>query len=87
MARVTKDYEMTIAPELFEAWQKSRRKGDPDEIAGILNKSRPVIDKALKYGFVKDQTVVNGITKFYNDRLSAERKDGMDLLKKSTKAK
>lgn len=71
---------MTIAPELFEAWTKMRRKGDPEQIAQALGKSRPVIDKALKYGHVKDQTVVDGITKFYNVRLAAETSDGKKLL-------
>jgi hypothetical protein len=81
MARITKDLQPTISDDLFEAWVKLRRKGDPEQIAEILGKSRPVIDKALKYGYVKDDAVVKGITKFYNDRLEAENKDAKKLLK------
>lgn len=84
MARVTKDYPMTVAPELFEAWVKLRRKNDPEEIATKLGKSRPVIDRALKYGYVKDDIVVAGITKFYKDRLEQETKDGKSLIQKSS---
>lgn len=81
MTRVTKDYQCTIAPDLFEAWKKLRRKGDPEAIAKLLGKSRPIIDRALKYGHVVDANVVSGITKYYNDRLAAETKDGKALLK------
>lgn len=81
-SRVSKDLKPTIAPELFEAWKKLRRIGDSEQLAELLGKSKPVIDKALKYGFVKNQEVVQGITKFYNDRLQAETKDGAELLSK-----
>lgn len=84
MARVTRNYEPTITAELFEAWTKLRRRGDPDLIAAKLGKSRPVIDKALKYGFVKSQDVVDGITEFYRERKKSEMKDGADLLKEKT---
>ena len=80
--RATKDYEMTIAPELFEAWKRMRRKNDPKEIAEQLGKSRALIDRALKYGHVKDQKVVEGITAYYENRLETETRDGKTLLKK-----
>lgn len=81
MSRVTRDFDCTIAPKLFKAWQQLRRKGDPELIMELTGKSRPIIDKALKYGHVKDQTVVDAITKFYNDRLTSENQQGEDLLK------
>lgn len=77
-----KKYEMTIAPELLEAWQKARRKGDPEKLASLLGRSRPVIDRALKYGCVKDSDIIDGITKFYVERLNKEGADGKELLKK-----
>ena len=77
------DYEVTIDPVLFKAWVKNRRKGDPEEIVKLLGKSRPVIDKALKYGNVKDQGIIDGITKFYTERAEAERASGIELLKQS----
>ncbi len=80
--RTTKNYPMTIAPELHEAWSRARRKNDPTEIAERLGKSRALIDRALKYGHVKDQMVVEGITRFYEERLDAEVRDGKALLKK-----
>ena len=77
-----KDYPMTIAPDLHEAWVRARRKNDPIEIAERLGKSRALIDRALKYGHVKDQRVVEGITKFYEERVESETRDGKSLLKK-----
>lgn len=79
--RLDRDFECTIAPKLFEAWQKLRRKGDPEAIMELTKKSRPIIDKALKYGHVKDQTIIDVITKYYNDRLNAENQQGNILLK------
>lgn len=73
---------MTIAPELHEAWARARRKNDPREIAERLGKSRALIDRALKYGHVKDQQVVEGITKFYEERVEGETRDGKSLLRK-----
>lgn len=80
--RPVKDYPMTIAPELHEAWVRMRRKNDPKEIAEELGKSRALIDRALKYGHVKDQNVVKGITEYYERRLDNETRDGKSILKK-----
>lgn len=82
MARVTnKEFEQTISNELFSGWKQFRRKGDPEKLATILGKSKPVIDRALKYGHVKDQVVVKGITEFYMARKIEESNDGKQLLK------
>lgn len=79
--RKTKDYPMTIVPELHEAWVRMRRKNDPEAIAEELGKSRALIDRALKYGHVKDQMVVEGITRFYQRRMESETNSGNELLK------
>lgn len=79
--RVKRDFECTIAPKLFKGWQAMRRKGDPELIMELTGKSRPIIDKALIYGHVKDNAIADIITKFYNDRIKAENEQGEVLLK------
>lgn len=75
-------FEMTITPELFAAWSKLKRRNDTEELMAILGKSYPVIGRALKYGYVKDQKVIDGITKFLEERFDAEAETGKELLSK-----
>lgn len=80
-----KKLEMTIAPELFEAWKRMKRKNDAKLLMELTSMSRPIIDNALNFGHVKNVDVINAITKFYKDRLAAEQKEGMAMLKKISK--
>lgn len=66
-------YAMTITKELFNAWQQLRRKNDAEELSSLLGKSRPIIDRALNYGHVKSNELVEGITKYYEDRKTKEK--------------
>ena len=79
-------YTLTIDRELFEAWGKLKAYGDPGKIATHLNISRPVIDRALNFGYVKKDKVSDGITKFFNDRLAREKRSGTKILKEVTEA-
>lgn len=82
MARTThkREFEMTISPELFNAWGQLRRKKDAEVIAQEIGKSRPVIDRALNFGHVKDQRVIDGITDFFTKRKRREDKQANKLL-------
>lgn len=66
-------HRRTISEELFQQWRNLSRKNDPTEIATTLGVSRPTINKALIYGCCHQQTVVDGITKFFADRIMREK--------------
>lgn len=66
-------FRRTIALELFNKWRELYRKGDADELAKLLTVSKPTIDKALIYGCVHQQALVEGITKYFADRILAEK--------------
>lgn len=72
-------HKRTIAKELLERWKQLERKGDPEEIAKVLGKSKPTIDKALIYGCVHQQEIVDGINKYFADRLMAEKAKAGEL--------
>lgn len=69
----------TIAIELFKQWNSLERKGDSDKIAKILEVSKPTIDKALIYGNVHQQAIVDGISKYFADRIMAEKEAAANL--------
>lgn len=73
--------ERTIARELHNEWQKLERKNDSKLIAEELGVSKPTIDNALIYGHVNQQRIVDGITKYFADRLTREREDASKLNK------
>lgn len=67
------DFKRTIAKELHEQWRKLARSKDSEAIAKLLNISKPTVDKALIYGFVHKQALVDGITKYFADRIMIEK--------------
>lgn len=73
----------TIAKELHEAWLALRRKGDPEVMAAALGYSRPVIDKALIYGYVSMQELPDKINEFFKNRMEKERADAAELIRLS----
>jgi endonuclease III-like uncharacterized protein len=73
----------TIAKELHDQWRRLERKNDALELAKLLNVSKPTIDKALIYGSVHQQKIVDGITQYFADRLLREKEAG-DQLKQLT---
>lgn len=74
----------TIAPELHAQWRNLERKNDSGEIAKILNVSKPTIDKALIYGCVHQQAIVDGITKYFADRILREKESAGQLKEMAT---
>ena len=77
--------QRTIAPELLKQWKKLVRKGDPDAIAKELNYSKPTVTNALTYGCAHDQALIDGINKFFADRLESERETAGKLEELSSK--
>lgn len=74
-------YPMTISIQLFDAWQVMRRYGDPGRIVKKYNICRPIVDRALNYGNVKDDRVEKKISEYFNDRFTREQNKGGKLLK------
>ena len=72
-------HKRTIAEELHAQWRKLERKGDAEAIATVLGVSKPTIDKALIYGCVHQQKIVDGITKYLADRIIREKESAAQL--------
>jgi hypothetical protein len=68
-----KTTEMNIEKDLFDAWQKQRRKTDVEELMEITGKGKNLIYWALQYGYVKDEAIVDTITNFYIARSKKQR--------------
>lgn len=71
-SKASQMFKRTISKDLHEQWRKQTRTGDPDAIAKALGVSKPTIDKALIYGCVHKQRIVDGITEFFTERLKRE---------------
>lgn len=73
-------YQRTISQELHTAWLKLKRKGDSAIIAEKLDLSRPVIDRALLYGYVAQVAdLPDQINKFFFERMEAEKSQAKKL--------
>ena len=80
MARQKKrEWPRTISQELHDAWKRLRRKGDPELMAEKLQYSRPVIDRALLYGYVSMPELPDKINAFFKKRLEDERSAAQQL--------
>lgn len=78
-SKASQMFKRTISKDLHEQWRRQTRTGDPDLIAAALGVSKPTIDKALIYGCVHRQKTVDGITRFFTERLLKESKDAQRL--------
>lgn len=77
--RKTKKPQRTIALELHQQWRKLERKNDCIELAKLLKVSKPTIDKALIYGAVHQQQLIDGINTYFADRLIKEKEEADHL--------
>lgn len=77
--KTSEKYPRTVAAELLEAWQRLKRRGDGEVMAEELQYSRPVIDRALNYGYVTLQELPDKINKWLKERLERERAEAADL--------
>lgn len=74
-------YPMTISQQLWDAWQILRRVGDAGRIHDKTGISRPIIDRAINYGNVKQAHVERKISEYFQDRFAGEQSKGEKLLK------
>jgi nitrogen regulatory protein PII-like uncharacterized protein len=77
-----KDYPQNIAPELFEAWKLATRQGDTMKLAKKLGVSRPTIERAILYGSVVKEDLIEGISQFFEDRIEEEKQKALRIVKK-----
>lgn len=79
MAENKKEWPRTISEELHDAWKRLKRRGDPETMAAELKYSRPVIDRALIYGYVSLQELPDKINAYFMARLNKERESAQAL--------
>lgn len=82
MAKEKKTYERTINKNLFEAWQMLRRTDDVRELSEITGKSNPIIYRALNYGHIKDESITETISRFYENRAESQKEQAKKILNK-----
>lgn len=75
-------YPRNISIKMFDSFQLLKRKGDAKKLMKITKLSRPVVDRALKYGHVTNKSLALQIAKFLNDRLEVEKDKGIKLIAK-----
>lgn len=75
----SKQRKRTIDASLLKAWKDQTRLGDLHAIAKMLGKSVPTIHNALYYGAVKTDGIVDGINKYFADRIVKEKEDAARL--------
>ncbi len=73
-------YPMNIEQDIFDSWKMNQGKGDAEELCEKLQRSRPTIDHALKYGHVKEKGLILKITSFFNARLARQQKKAGELI-------
>lgn len=72
-----KQWRMTVDKEVFNTWQKYKRHGDTKALAAELNLSYPVLNRAIKYGFVTMEGLTNHISNYFTKRLEREGFNGI----------
>lgn len=78
-------FPRTISEQLHARWRELFRRGDSIKIAKELTTSKPTIDRALIYGHVHQQRVVDGITQYLANRIIHETEEAnrLNLLNKN----
>lgn len=74
-----KVYECTIDPQLLESWKRHVRHGDALKIMKEAKLSRPVVDRALNFGYVLSTGIAEKITKYFVKRAEGEKKAAEQL--------
>lgn len=65
---VKKTFERTISEALFETIKMLRRYEDVQKLSDKTGLSRPVIDKALNFGHIRQSSLETSIIEFYEAR-------------------
>lgn len=72
-------FKQTISPALLGAWKAQVRRGDIPALAKKLNVTQPTISKALLYGCVHQPKILEGITKYFEERARRENQAAQRL--------
>lgn len=80
----TEKYPLTIDKNLFEVWQMMRRHDDVKELCDLTGKSNPIIYRALNFGHVRDSSLEEDISSFYETRSKRQRENAKKILKNLT---
>lgn len=67
-------FKQTISDDLFQAWNSAKRPGDATAISKVVNKSYPIVQRALKYGHVNSEKLVDSISDFFAARKENDKK-------------
>jgi hypothetical protein len=73
-------YPLNISQDVFDAWQFMKRKKDAEKLMQKTGLSRPIIDRALKYGHINNDKLESQITNFFAKRYEKENGAGVKLL-------
>ena len=68
-----------ISVELFEAWNRLRRKNDTVEMSKKYGMSRVPFDNALNFGHVPKSETAQMVNKFFKERLTEEKASAEEL--------
>lgn len=71
---VKKTFERTISEALFETIKMLRRYEDVQKLSDKTGLSRPVIDKALNFGHIRQSSLETAIIEFYENRAAEHSK-------------
>ena len=69
---IKKTFERTISPALFETIKMLRRYEDVQKLVDKTGLSRPVIDKALNFGHIRQASLETAIIEFYEIRATEQ---------------
>ena len=69
---VKKTFERTISEALFETIKMLRRYEDVQKLVDKTGLSRPVIDKALNFGHIRQASLETAIIEFYEIRATEQ---------------
>ena len=73
-------YESTINHELLNAWKMQYRTGDVKELMKLSNRSYPVVQRAIMFGYVKNDELCNIISNYYLERAKKQKQQAKTIL-------
>lgn len=84
MAKKNIEFKRTIAPELFDQWERLKRKGDANKIvdkckAAGLTYSKTTIDRAIIWGNVNNDDLIDVINEYFKERIERQRQQAEEL--------
>lgn len=80
-ADMSSRFPMNIDKNVWDKWQECRRKNDAKAICELLDYSRPVIDRALNYGHVKNSELTDKISAYFLQVKTQAQSASQELVK------